>query len=435
MKRAFLFDIDGTLVDTGGAGRTAMTRAFEELFHVKDPFRGDDFSGKTDPIIFHTAAVRHFGREATGKEEESITRLYLEYLANEVEAASEYRVLPGVKDLLQALQCRPDCLLGLCTGNIQEGARTKLRRGGLNRFFDFGGFGSDSGDRAELTRKAGEEARRLAGGPVDILVIGDSPLDYAAARKNGFPVALVGTGWTDRAVLRGLGPDMFFESFADTEGSVVRLLGLERGIRTDFRSIDRAAEIIRSGGIVIHPTSTLYGLGGDAADPSVSNRIRAIKGGRSNPFIVLAADAESALSMARDVPDEAMRLARRFWPGPLTMVLRAGDEAPSHAVAPDGTIALRVDAHPFALDLIKASGRNLVSTSANRAGQPAPASAADVSPAIAAACDLMVEGNETLAGEPSTVARITAAGVEVLRQGALRGKVMAPFVDFQDPHR
>lgn len=419
MKKAFLFDLDGTLVDTGGAGRSAMTRAFEDLFHVEDPFHGDRFSGKTDPVIFHTAAVRHFGREPTVEEEHTFYERYLGYLKIHISDSKGYRVLPGVVRLLDALGSRSDCLTGLCTGNLESGARIKLERGGLNRFFDFGGFGSDSGDRTRLTKAARDRAEKLAGCPVRPLVLGDSPLDFRAAKANGYSIALVATGWTEADVLEALGPDHFFESFEDTRATVDRLLSLGSDPETHPDPVSRAADIVRSGGVIIHPTSTLYGFGGDASSPDVLARIGDLKGGRKGPFICLAADGESALALARTVSLEVRRLADRFWPGPLTLVLPAKDGVLPGLTAPDGSLAVRVDSHPFALALVRAVGRPLVSTSANRSGEPPPALAADVDDGLVASCDLLIEDDAPIVGIPSTVVRVTRDGIKLLREGAV----------------
>ncbi|MBL6975039.1 MAG: threonylcarbamoyl-AMP synthase [Deltaproteobacteria bacterium] len=428
MKKAFLFDIDGTLITTGGAGRAAMSRAFEDLFKVPDPFHGDTFSGKTDPIIFRTAAVRHFGRNPTPDEERAFTEHYIECLPEDLAASPDYRVLPGVDRLLEALSARPDCLLGLCTGNMEPGARLKLKQGDLNRFFEFGGYGSDSGDRAELTRLACERAVRLAGGPVEPLVVGDSTRDEKAARDNGYAVALVATGWTEPEVLRELAPDFFFDSFEDTECAVARLMGLGEGLRADPDHLERAVHRLRQGGVIIHPTSTLYGFGGDATNPAVAARIRGLKGGRAGPFIVLASDTDAALSLAAEVPDGALALARDFWPGPLTLVLPAAKGVLPGVQAPDGTFAVRVDPHPVARDLCRALDRPLLSTSANRSGAPPPGRAADVDAALVAATDLFIEDAAPLAGAPSTVVRFAPQGLEVLREGAISAADLAVAV-------
>lgn len=422
--RAFLFDVDGTLVDSGGAGLRAMRRAFTEVVGVEDPFRGDSFTGRTDPHIFRTAVERHLRRTATPAEEREFFDRYLRSLAREVPESPRYRVLPGIVAVLEALSARPGCLLGLCTGNLEEGARIKLARADLNRFFAFGGFGSDDPDRAALTRVAIERARVAAGGPVDPLVIGDSPHEVTAARRNGVRVALVATGWTPREALRALDPDLFFESFADEEATVARLLDLGDSLRAGVADVARAVDVVRRGGVILHPTSTLVGFGGDAMDPAVVARVRGLKGGRDTPFLVLVPSAEAAWSLASEVPEAARRLASRFWPGPLTLVLPASDRVPRHLAGPDGTVAVRVDSHPFARALAAAAGVPLLSSSANRSGEPPPSAPDEVSRDLVLACDLFIEDHGALEGRPSSVVRVRDDRVEVLREGAIsRGDI------------
>lgn len=435
--RAFLFDVDGTLVDSGGAGIRAMRRAFTEVVGVENPWpppdsghapppadRFDSFSGRTDPYIFRVAVEHYLGRSATPEEERAFFDRYLRYLAEEVPASPRYRVLPGVVGVLQALSARPGCVVGLCTGNLEKGARLKLARGDLNRFFAFGGFGSDDADRGALTRVAIERARLAAGGAVNPLVVGDSPHEVTAARRNGAPVALVATGWTPRQVLQALEPDLFFESFADEEASVARLLGLGDSLRAGVTEVARAVDVVRRGGVLLHPTSTLYGFGGNALDPAVVARVRRLKGGRETPFLVLVPDAEVAWSLASQVPRAAQQLASRFWPGPLTVVLPASDQVPPHLVGPDGTVAVRVEAHPFARALAAATGVPILSSSANRSGEPPPSAPDEVSRDLLLACDLFIEDPRVLEGRPSSVVRVRDDRVEVLREGAIpRGDI------------
>lgn len=411
--------MDGTLVDSGGAGLRAMRRAFMEVTGVSDPFRGDSFTGRTDPHIFRTAVERHLGRPPTLDEETAFFHRYLDLLAAEVPSSSRYRVLPGVIPVLEALSARPGCLLGLCTGNVEAGARLKLARADLNRFFSFGGYGSDSADRKVLTRIAIQRAESLSRGPVDALVIGDSPHEAEAARRNGVRVALVATGWTPREDLLALRPDLFFESFADEEAAVARLLGLGDTLRAGVGEVARAADLVRRGGVIVHPTSTLYGLGGDAFDPDVVARVRGLKGGRVSPFLVLVQSAEAAWSLVAEVPDIACRLASRFWPGPLTLVLPASDRVPAHLVGPGGTVAVRVDAHPFARALAAGAGVPILSSSANRSGEAPATTAEEVSRDLVLAGDLFVCDGGPLAGRPSTVVRVHGGRVEVLREGAI----------------
>jgi phosphoglycolate phosphatase len=195
--KLLLFDIDQTLIHTGGAGLRALDRACLKLFGIANAMQGISPHGKTDPAI-----AREILRAKTSQEPDetaiaSILEAYAGFLKDEVRESSAYRILPGIVEILDLLAQRNDILVGLATGNIETGARIKLERGGLNRYFEFGGFGSDSEDRTELVRKAAERAARLNGGPVDpamTYVIGDTPLDIDAGNRAGFKTVGVGTG-------------------------------------------------------------------------------------------------------------------------------------------------------------------------------------------------------------------------------------------------
>jgi tRNA threonylcarbamoyl adenosine modification protein (Sua5/YciO/YrdC/YwlC family) len=424
---AFLFDIDGTLVDCGGAGRRAMTRAFYDVYGVTDAFRGDTFTGRTDIEIFKRGVQRHLKREATREEQGIFFDLYLEYLEEEVQNAQRYRVMPGVEDVLKGLSQRPDCVLGLCTGNVERGAYIKLRRSNLLGFFRFGGFGSDSEDRTVLTRLAMERAKRWAGCDVEPIVIGDSLHDFFAAKENGFKVALVATGYTSGSALKALKPDFFFRSFSDSEMAIARLLGIGSRLRVRHNALRKACDVVGKGGVIIYPTSTVYGLGGNALNEETCERVRKLKGRDSQPFIVLVGDMAQAQALAR-LDGNAYELARRFWPGALTLVLKASDKCPDFLKAPDGTIAIRIDSHPFVLKLCKSLGVPIISTSANYHGKPAPSSFRDVEKDLVLAVDLVVEDETPLLSKPSTVVRVEDRKLVVLREGALTKKELSEFL-------
>jgi phosphoglycolate phosphatase-like HAD superfamily hydrolase len=127
----------------------------------------------------------------------SVLEAYVFFLKEEVQTSPTYRVLPGIVSLLDEMRLRADVALGLATGNVEPGARIKLGRADLNRYFEFGGFGSDSEDRTELVRRAAEKAANKTGGPIDasnIFVIGDTPLDMDAGNRAGFKTVGVATG-------------------------------------------------------------------------------------------------------------------------------------------------------------------------------------------------------------------------------------------------
>lgn len=185
--------------------------------------------------------------------------------------------------------------------------------------------------------------------------------------------------------------------------------------------IEKVAAIIRNGGVIVYPTATLYGIGGSGFNAEVAARIRGIKQRQDTSFILLAADLESALALAIDVPPKAIELGRRFWPGPLTMVLAASSLVPQAMRGPNDTVAVRVDAHPFTRALATAAGCPLISTSANLSGEPPAATAGDVDSRIIEACDMFVIDAAPAGGLPSTLVAFENNIPVILRQGALSG--------------
>lgn len=208
-----LFDIDGTLVRTAGAGRHALNRAIEETHGIPDALNQVRLDGNTDPQILTEVFHQHLGRSPTEPEMAQIQAAYLRYLPGSLEArAAEYQVLPGVQECLD--QVMGTYNLGLCTGNIEAGARLKLQPGDLERHFPFGGFGSDGAERAHLVRCAIERGEAHAGRrfpPDQVVVIGDTERDVAAARTVGAWVVGVSVGCSDRDRLVRSQPDLLLE--------------------------------------------------------------------------------------------------------------------------------------------------------------------------------------------------------------------------------
>jgi phosphoglycolate phosphatase len=193
---AVLFDIDGTLITTGGAGGRAWHRAFEQLFGADVDIAKFSESGQTDPEVALNSFRGALGRDPDRREMTRLLGAYLDALPDEVEASKGYRVMPGVMDLLPRLRDE-GILLGITSGNLTGAAHIKIARAGLNRFFCFGGYGSDSNDRTALTAKAIERAGRLYGEPIDPQrcdVVGDTPRDVAAAHGVGAIAVAVATG-------------------------------------------------------------------------------------------------------------------------------------------------------------------------------------------------------------------------------------------------
>ena len=196
MIKAVLFDIDGTLLVTGGAGAVAWQRAFRELHGIDANIEEHTHAGMTDPEIAAIVFREVIGREAarpSGRRRSPATSATSKTRST---SPSGYRVMPGIEELLPRLAER-GVLLGLVTGNIEAAAHIKLARANLNRFFAFGGYGSDSSDRTELTRKALERGGTVAGHPLDLaatIAVGDTPRDVSAGHGAGIRVVGVATG-------------------------------------------------------------------------------------------------------------------------------------------------------------------------------------------------------------------------------------------------
>jgi phosphoglycolate phosphatase-like HAD superfamily hydrolase len=207
--RAVLFDIDGTLLVTGGAGGAAWQRAFEELHGVEADIAEHTDAGMTDPEIAAIVFREVLGREGTQAERSQAIGCYLKHLPDTVAESSDYRVMPGIELLLEGLIDR-GILLGLVTGNIEAAAHIKLSRGHLNRFFSFGGYGSDSADRTEVTRAALGRGELVSGGTLDdgsCIAVGDTPRDVTAGHGAGIRVVGVATGSYSVDELRTAGAD------------------------------------------------------------------------------------------------------------------------------------------------------------------------------------------------------------------------------------
>ncbi len=212
-----LFDIDGTLIDTGGASDRAWKRAFKELHDVDVDVPAVTGKGVPDPEVGRVAFERALGREPTKEEAEALMRRRLDHLPEEVENSPGFVVKDGALELLEKL-IDDGVLLGLTTGNVEEAAHIKLARASLNRFFAFGGYGSDSPDRTELTKKALERAELVSGDSLDrgrCFSCGDTPRDVEAGHGAGIRVVGVATGEFTVEELREAGADAAVESLRE----------------------------------------------------------------------------------------------------------------------------------------------------------------------------------------------------------------------------
>jgi phosphoglycolate phosphatase-like HAD superfamily hydrolase len=211
-----LFDIDGTLITSGGAGKAALEAGLVSAFGIDQPVGQVDFSGRTDRAIVRDLFRLH-GIAESNANWQRLRAAYLAHLPASL-ARSRGRILPGIAALLDHLRGRRDTAVGLLTGNIVDGARSKLAHFCLDHHFAFGGFGDDHFDRDAVARDALAAAHRHLNGSVELhrlWVIGDTPLDVQCARSIGARVAAVATGWHPLDELAAAEPDLVLADLAD----------------------------------------------------------------------------------------------------------------------------------------------------------------------------------------------------------------------------
>lgn len=209
-----LFDIDGTLIASGGAGKAALEAALAEEFGITRIIDKLALSGRTDRAIIVDLFRLHV-IDDTPENHERLRDAYLRHLPQHLHAG---RVLPGIAHLLNQLAGRSDMAVGLLTGNVREGAKVKLGYFGLYDYFAFGGYGDHHLDRDDVAREALIEIRRRFTGsvqPDSIWVIGDTPLDIRCARSIGARAVAVATGWHSLAELGEHQPDMLLTDLSD----------------------------------------------------------------------------------------------------------------------------------------------------------------------------------------------------------------------------
>lgn len=219
-----LFDIDGTLLDTGGAGRRSMERAFHACHRRRDACAAIAFGGMTDRAICR-AGLEAIGMEVSDAAIETLLFAYLEALDDELTKTPDARVHEGIEAALDAAVAA-GCAVGLGTGNIVEGAARKLRRVGLHERFGFGGYGSDDEIRSALLAVGAERGAKRLGVPraeCRVVVIGDTPKDIAAAHAIGAECLAVATGSFEVARLLEHTPRWVFASLAE-QGALDALL-------------------------------------------------------------------------------------------------------------------------------------------------------------------------------------------------------------------
>jgi phosphoglycolate phosphatase len=219
MSKVILFDIDGTLILSGGAGMRALNRACEDITGSRGILDEVPLAGRTDRIILYEA-MRKAGRELDEPLLSALRTRYVQLLQQEIQRPGRgvKAILPGVRELLDTLSARDDVFLGLVTGNFEEGARIKLEYFDLWRYFRCGAFGDDAADRNDLVpfacRRAFEHGL-AAGDAHNIFVVGDTPHDIACARAAGATPIGVATGNYTLEEIQASGADVVFRDLSD----------------------------------------------------------------------------------------------------------------------------------------------------------------------------------------------------------------------------
>lgn len=222
----FLFDIDGTLIASGGAGEYSMRLAVKEMFGVEDGLQGVEIAGCTDHLITRNV-FQKFGAEWTAERAAEFLDHYLRHLAVEIPRKNG-RLLPGILPLLDALKALPHVALALLTGNLEKGAKIKLSHYGVWEYFEFGSYADDDADRNRLGPFAQARARKKHGvefPPERIFVLGDTPHDIDCGRAIGAKTVAIATGGYTREQLAAHHPDFLFDDLGDVP-TVLKALGV-----------------------------------------------------------------------------------------------------------------------------------------------------------------------------------------------------------------
>lgn len=186
------------------------------------------------------------------------------------------------------------------------------------------------------------------------------------------------------------------------------------------RSVTQAAQVILNGGVIIYPTETIYGLGANALESRVVERVYAIKGRRkSNPILVLISDRDALDELALEIPEAAEKLIGKFWPGPLTILFKAAPIVSPILTAGSGKIGVRLSSSEFCRELLNICKIPITSTSANLSGEPNPNLVSMINRKVLNRVDLIVDGGTLTSQTPSTVVDVTKGKIELVREGVI----------------
>jgi phosphoglycolate phosphatase len=224
VKRLLLFDIDGTLIHSAGAGVQALKNTLAERFGLQDDFHDIEIAGMTDSGIVMSILNKH-NIPTSNENIAAFLDSYVHFLSLELPRRAG-RLLPGVLELLQRLKTRPNLVLALLTGNISRGAELKLQHYGVWHFFEFGAFADDHHDRNQLGPFARARAREKHGHVFEVSqidVIGDTPRDIACGKAIGARTIAIATGSSSREKLSIYQPDFLFDDFSNVEEVIATL--------------------------------------------------------------------------------------------------------------------------------------------------------------------------------------------------------------------
>ncbi|WP_291170152.1 HAD family hydrolase [Gimesia sp.] len=214
-----LFDIDGTLIDSGGAGQRSILHMLEEEFQVSAPVEGIPTAGRTDHSIM-VDLFEYFNIANTSENRQRFEQGYLNLLADKLKE-HQGRVLPGIREILDSLSRQANVDLGLLTGNFEQGAKQKLAHYELDHYFDFGAYGDHHVDRDDVAHEALRQIRERHATEIleqtSVWVLGDTPNDITCGRAIGANVIAVATGVYSLEELRNCEPDYLFEHFKDVQ--------------------------------------------------------------------------------------------------------------------------------------------------------------------------------------------------------------------------
>ena len=229
MDRLILFDIDGTILNTGGGGKWAMVDALKEVFGRDAPHEGYRMGGKTDTqICIELMTTAGLSEAEVRSKLDTVWTAYLAGMRRRLDEGLETKVCPGVREVVHRLHADPRALLGLLTGNIRAGASVKLGAAGLDGYFKIGAFGDDHHDRRKLADiavgRGMQEAGRAFRGK-EIVVIGDTPNDILCGQHLDVRTVIVATGFYRADQLRPHNPDHLFDTLTDTDRVMAAIFG------------------------------------------------------------------------------------------------------------------------------------------------------------------------------------------------------------------